>query len=455
MSDDTEVEIMHIAPLDDDAIPNDNQAHHCHSCKEPFTGLYCAACGQKNDDYRRSIFTLIWETLGSITALEGRMWRTGGALLFKPGKVAREFADGARMKWSSPVRAYLAMSLLLFGYMSVFNVNIISLDMNLRPKPCVVGDIATLPADQIRLNITPRFFETAKTYEARLQGRNMAAIEKRLIENGLKFDLDMGDEVYNCADESASDTTTPTPQSSAALNISDIINETQDAINQGIVNDAMDEALTEAMNSEDVKTSLEATRDAMKQNRGSDNIPDEPQDNNRDAMIDENDDSIGMNDSKFSQETLSQFGLMFLRDPSRLNRSFASYIPRLMFFMMPLTMLIGAMFIRGRGNALLFDHLVHASYVHAITYFLLFVALVLSQIFPSVGFAGPLWLFLLIYLPISAKRMFARGWIKTIWTAYGVGFIYLVILFLGLIFLMSMQLQNTLTELDSLSRVNP
>ena len=33
-----------------------------------------------------------------------------------------------------------------------------------------------------------------------------------------------------------------------------------------------------------------------------------------------------------------------------------------MFGMMPFTMLLGAMFIRGRGNALLYDHLVHTAY---------------------------------------------------------------------------------------------
>ena len=66
----------HIAPLDADNIPNENQAHYCFSCEEPMKGAYCIACGQKNDDLRRGIFSLTWELFKSVIAIEGRIWRT-------------------------------------------------------------------------------------------------------------------------------------------------------------------------------------------------------------------------------------------------------------------------------------------------------------------------------------------------------------------------------------------
>ncbi len=40
---------------------------------------------------------------------------------------------------------------------------------------------------------------------------------------------------------------------------------------------------------------------------------------------------------------------------------------------------------------------------------------------------GLIWIYtaiLLIYLPLSAKRMFGRGWFKSILTSYGVGVFY-------------------------------
>jgi hypothetical protein len=42
--------------LDADSIPNENQSLTCFSCEEPMTGLFCYACGNKNDNYRRSVW---------------------------------------------------------------------------------------------------------------------------------------------------------------------------------------------------------------------------------------------------------------------------------------------------------------------------------------------------------------------------------------------------------------
>jgi hypothetical protein len=59
-----------------DHIPDENQKSDCFSCGEKMTGLYCHACGQKNDDYRRSIWSLFSETFASVFSLENRICRT-------------------------------------------------------------------------------------------------------------------------------------------------------------------------------------------------------------------------------------------------------------------------------------------------------------------------------------------------------------------------------------------
>jgi len=105
-----ELDIDGMSLLDSDTIPNDNQSLNCFSCDEPMTGLYCMACGQKNDNYRRTIWSLFGELLVSVTAYDGRMWRSLRSLIFQPGVMSRKYADGARQKWTSPVRLYLAIS---------------------------------------------------------------------------------------------------------------------------------------------------------------------------------------------------------------------------------------------------------------------------------------------------------------------------------------------------------
>ena len=113
--------------LDADNVPNANQSLTCFSCEEPMTGLYCYACGNKNDNYRRSIWSLGSELFQSLTAFEGRIWASLFSLIFKPGQMAREYADGARQRWTSPMRLFLATSLVLFGYIALSGTQIIVL----------------------------------------------------------------------------------------------------------------------------------------------------------------------------------------------------------------------------------------------------------------------------------------------------------------------------------------
>lgn len=125
-----------------------------------------------------------------------------------------------------------------------------------------------------------------------------------------------------------------------------------------------------------------------------------------------------------------------MREPDRINGPINKYLSRIMVFMMPFSMLMGAIFIRGKERAMLYDHLVHAAYIHAFAFLLLFVFILLVQFTPIKGL---IWLYaaiLLIYLPISAKSMFNRGWFKTLLTSYGVGVIYtftMVIILIALI----------------------
>ena len=83
--DDTEtIDTQHVAPLQDDDIPDANQSHQCFSCSEDMSGIYCTACGNKNDNYRRSIWSLGLELFSSLTAFEGRIWRSLRSLIIKP-----------------------------------------------------------------------------------------------------------------------------------------------------------------------------------------------------------------------------------------------------------------------------------------------------------------------------------------------------------------------------------
>ena len=121
-------------------------------------------------------------------------------------------------------------------------------------------------------------------------------------------------------------------------------------------------------------------------------------------------------------------GLHIEKKSSSIN----AWIPRVMFFMVPMVMFIGIIFIRG-PNALLFDHLIHAFYVQSMFFMALLASILLSRILPGGLVAQFMMLGFAIYLPLSLKRMFGRGWFKTIWTTIWVGGIYSFVLFTSIL----------------------
>ncbi len=395
--------------LDADDIPNANQSIACFSCGEQMTGVHCAACGQKNDDYRRSIFRLIFELIGSFTAIESRIWRTWGALIFKPGKVAREFADGARVKWSTPIRVFLAVSIILFGFLSLTKTQLISVDMNVTPKAGMTKPHAELTNKDLKINTAVRFFQSQSQIDEQNKTRNFDLIEQwmsggtgfYLTDTGGGFDIntdgDGADEVSadeENADEASADEASADEESVAAQPAPKIIGE------------------------EKVRTELRAQLDALN-NVLSENMTEEQR-----AEMQALTDQLGARIESGQKLNLNAAFVDVVRNPSVVNGLIYKWLPRIMFLMMPITMFIGVLFIRGRKNALLYDHLVHAAYIHAVAFFLVFLGIILMKVFPGDVVAKALFVAMLIYLPLSLKRMFGRGWLKTIWASYGVGVIY-------------------------------
>jgi len=149
---------------------------------------------------------------------------------------------------------------------------------------------------------------------------------------------------------------------------------------------------------------------------------------------------------KLDSKGLRQAMSIGLRQPERINAPIGEWLPKIMFLMMPFSMLLGAIFIRGREKAMLYDHLVHSAYIHAFSFLLLFVFMLLVQFTPIPGLLLIYTLILLIYLPLSAKRMFGRGWFKSILTSYGVGAIYTFIMMIVLTVLIVMGLSDIMKD---------
>jgi hypothetical protein len=87
----------------------------CLNCDARLHGRYCHACGQSSDDHHRSIVHLMWEAVEGFTHLDGRLAKTLPALLFRPGRLARDHIEGRRMRHVPPFRLFL-ITLLVFMF---------------------------------------------------------------------------------------------------------------------------------------------------------------------------------------------------------------------------------------------------------------------------------------------------------------------------------------------------
>ena len=89
----------------------------CANCGAALAGSYCSACGQKRfSESDRRFAHLLRQFVAAATELDGRFWGSILALLFRPGRLSRDFIDGRRARWMSPVTLFLLVNVVLFFF---------------------------------------------------------------------------------------------------------------------------------------------------------------------------------------------------------------------------------------------------------------------------------------------------------------------------------------------------
>lgn len=86
----------------------------CANCETPLIGTYCHGCGQLAEDFHKSVWKLGREALESFFHLDGRLARTVPRLLWRPGRLTRDYIDGKRAFQVPPLRMFLVVLLLTF-----------------------------------------------------------------------------------------------------------------------------------------------------------------------------------------------------------------------------------------------------------------------------------------------------------------------------------------------------
>jgi hypothetical protein len=100
--------------LNTDAIAHAHPSD-CLNCGTPVHANYCAHCGQDTANHMPSAAEFLHEFVGHYVALENKLLKTLSLLLFKPGRLTRDYLEGKRARYVLPLRLYLTLSVIFFA----------------------------------------------------------------------------------------------------------------------------------------------------------------------------------------------------------------------------------------------------------------------------------------------------------------------------------------------------
>jgi len=95
----------------------------CLNCEQPISDNdnFCSNCGQVNDELPLSISQFISEFFAGFFSFDSRFFNTFVPLLFKPGKVSKDYVEGKRRRYVNPFQLYLHVTIVFFLLMGLFS----------------------------------------------------------------------------------------------------------------------------------------------------------------------------------------------------------------------------------------------------------------------------------------------------------------------------------------------
>lgn len=150
----------------------------CLNCATPLVGSHCHACGQAAHVHK-TLGAFFHDLLHGVFHFEGKIWRTLPMLALRPGTLTREYIDGRRASYVSPIALFLFCVFLLFTTFNALsgdigaNVNGTMADA-VRKERAEIADLETA-----RKQFADDPAKVAEVDKALAQSReNIAAMEK-------------------------------------------------------------------------------------------------------------------------------------------------------------------------------------------------------------------------------------------------------------------------------------
>jgi hypothetical protein len=177
-----------LEPAHGEADQNDKQTHEgvCLNCGTKLVGSHCHKCGQAAHVHR-TLGAFFHDLVHGVFHFEGKIWRTLPLLVWNPGQLTREYIEGRRASYVSPIALFLFVVFLSFA---VFNAigNPIQFDPELNSniseaRVNAEKDLNKLEAEKAAAAKQGRVIEgiDGKIEGARAAAEAMGSVEKGML----------------------------------------------------------------------------------------------------------------------------------------------------------------------------------------------------------------------------------------------------------------------------------
>lgn len=100
---------------------------NCLNCGTELKGPFCYFCGQPDRNFMRFFPVLLRDLMEDLFDLDSRFMRTMKPLLFKPGRLTRDYMEGRRFRYAPPMRLYIFSSIVFFLLAALMSSDSISI----------------------------------------------------------------------------------------------------------------------------------------------------------------------------------------------------------------------------------------------------------------------------------------------------------------------------------------
>jgi len=345
--------------------------HPCPNCGKPMIGAFCAVCGQPHDINRRSVWGLIKVLVEDIASFDSRIMRTSWALVARPGELASAFREGRTQRYLPALRLYLFVSLIFFLVLGATNLALIQLVVVASPtKITWINGQAYVanPAydkDDSDAQFMPKMIKMDNA-KAKSPGGHYSYSTK------IYFFAPIG--AYH---------TDLTPEAIQRLHDADVDVDVGDKPPAG-----------KPMTPDQVKK-IKAVKVKVKAAKS------------------------------WIEQHLYDGLQRLVKDPAALNSSLTTWIPRILFLLMPLyAMLLALFYIRQRKKFFFVDHLIFSLMIHTFGFVLLLLAAGAAQLLPGPTVAWGALIVAGLYTLIATRNFYHQNWFWTVVKFGSVSFFY-------------------------------